>query len=480
MHMARRAVVGPTRFLVPVLASCGLVAAFMQTLILPLIPNLPALLHTSPANASWVITVTLVAAAVITPVSGRLADMYGKRLVVLASLGALVVGSVISALGGSLVPVVVGRGLQGCSMGVIPVGISMMRDLLPRDRVATAMAVMSATLGVGGALGLPISALLAQVASWHVLFWVSAGLGAACLAVVWALVPESPVRAPAPFDLLGTIGLTAGLVCLLLAVVNGNSWGWASPLTLGLFAAAPVLLAGWSLLQLRRRHPLVDLRVTARRPVLFTNLASVLVGFSLFVTALVMPQLLQAPTGTGYGLGLSLFQAGLCMAPNGLVMMLLSPLSARLIRGRGPRLTLLLGSLVIAVGYAASIGLVNNVFQIVLAAVVVASGLGIAYSAMPALIMTAVPLHETASANGVNALMRSLGTATSSAAMATLLTQFTIAYGPAVLPSLAGFRVAYAIAAVAAVAAAGLTALVPRTSPAVGTVTDPVAPPKAA
>ena len=477
--MARRAVVGRTRFLVAVLASCGLVAAFMQTLILPLIPRLPALLHTAPANASWVITVTLLAGAVITPVSGRLADMYGKRLVVLASLGALVVGSVISAVGSSLVPVVIGRGLQGCSMGVIPVGISMMRDLLPRDRVASAMAVMSATLGVGGALGLPISALLAQVASWHVLFWVSAGLGAVCLAVVWVVVPESPIRAPAPFDLVGTIGLTAGLVCLLLAVVNGNGWGWASPLTLGLFGAAPVLLLGWGVLQLRRRHPLVDLRVTARRPVLFTNLASVLIGFALFVTALVLPQLLQAPGATGYGLGLSLFQTGLCMAPNGLVMMLVSPVSARLTRSRGPRLTLLTGALIISAGYAVSILLVYNVLEIVLATVVVATGLGVAYAAMPALIMTAVPVHETGSANGVNALMRSLGTATSSAAMATLLAQFTITLGRTTLPSLTGFRVAFGIASVAALGAAAITALVPRTPDTAATAL-PIAPPKAA
>jgi MFS family permease len=465
--------------MVAVLASCGLVAAFMQTLILPLIPSLPALLHTAPANASWVITVTLVAAAVITPVSGRLADMYGKRLVVLASLGALVAGSVISALGSTLVPVVIGRGLQGCAMGVIPVGISMMRDLLPRDRVASAMAVMSATLGVGGALGLPVSALLAQVASWHLLFWVSAGLGAVCLAVVWVVVPESPLRAPAPFDLLGTIGLTAGLVCLLLAIVNGSGWGWTSPLTLGLLGAAPVLLIGWGALQLRVRHPLVDLRVTARRPVLFTNLASVLIGFALFVTALVLPQLLQAPAATGYGLGLSLFQTGLCMAPNGLVMMLLSPVSARLTSSQGPRRTLLLGALIIAAGYAVSILLVHNVLEIVLATVVVAAGLGIAYAAMPALIMTAVPLHETASANGVNALMRSLGTATSSAVMATLLTQFTITFGRASLPSLTGFRVAFGIAAVAALSAAAITALVPRTPEATATPI-PIAPPKAA
>ncbi len=104
------------------LASCGLVASFMQTLVTPLIPSLPAILHTGASDASWVITVTLLAAAVITPVSGRLGDLYGKRRVLLVSVAVLVTGSVVSALANSLVPMVVGRGLQGCAMGVIPLG----------------------------------------------------------------------------------------------------------------------------------------------------------------------------------------------------------------------------------------------------------------------------------------------------------------------------------------------------------------------
>jgi EmrB/QacA subfamily drug resistance transporter len=447
---------------VTVLASCGLVASFMQTLVIPLIPSLPAILDADPADASWVITITLVAAAVIMPVSGRLGDLYGKRLVILVSLVLLVAGSVVSALASSLLPMVVGRGLQGCAMGVVPLGISIMRDILPPQRVGSAIALMSATLGVGGAVGLPVSAVIAQTSSWRVLFWLSAGLGAACLALVWAMVPDSKVRAVGRFDGLGAVGLAVGLVCLLLAITKGGAWGWGSGTTLGLFAAGVVVLVLWGVYQLRVRHPLVDLRVSARRPVLFTNLASVMVGFSMYSASLVLPQLLQAPAITGYGLGQSMVAAGLWMAPSGLAMLVLSPVSASITRRSGPRTSLLVGAAIISVGYLVSTVLLHNAFEIMLAGIIVAAGTGIAYAAMPGLIMGAVPLHETASANGLNSLMRSVGTSVASAVMATLLAHMTFTVGTLTVPSLAGFRVAFLIAAGAAFVGVLLTLLVPR------------------
>jgi MFS family permease len=434
----------------------------MQTLVIPLIPSLPTILSTDAADASWVITVTLLAAAVIMPVSGRLGDLYGKRPVLLVSLGLLIAGSAVSALAGSLLPMVVGRGLQGCAMGVIPLGISIMRDILPAERVGSAIAMMSATLGVGGAVGLPVSAVIAQTSSWRVLFWLSGGLATACLVLLWIVVPDSKVRARGRFDPFGALGLAAGLICLLLAITKGSAWGWGSATTLGLFAAALGVFVVWGYYQLKVRYPLVDLRVSARRPVLFTNIASVLVGFSMYSASLVLPQLLQAPAVTGYGLGQSMVAAGLWMAPGGLVMMALSPVSARISRARGPRTSLMVGAGIIAVGYLVSTVLLHNAFEIMLAGIIVSGGVGIAYAAMPGLIMGSVPLHETASANGLNSLMRSVGTSFSSAVMATLLAHMTLSVGPLTVPSLAGFRVAFLIAAGAALLGLLMALLVPR------------------
>ncbi|KAA0023958.1 MFS transporter [Antrihabitans cavernicola] len=447
--------------LIAVLGSCGVVVSLMQTLVVPLIPSLPQFLNTSAANASWVITATLLAGAVVTPISGRLGDMFGKRRVLFISLLALIVGSIVCALFSSLIPVVIGRALQGAAMGAIPLGISIMRDELPSERVGSAMAIMSATLGIGGAIGLPFSAAIAQVADWHVLFWVSAGLGAVCAALVFALIPESPVRTPARFDFVGAVGLTLALTSLLLAITKGGDWGWGSSTTLSLFAASLIVFLVWGAYELRTTSPLVDLRVSSRPRVLFTNVASIAVGFALYGMSLTLPQLLMAPRATGYGFGLSMIEAGLALAPGGFVMMLLSPVSARISATRGPKVTLMLGSGVIGVGYLAALVLMNSVWEIVIASMIIAGGIGLAYAAMPALIMGAVPLSETAAANGLNSLMRSIGTSTSSAVMSVVLAHLTISLGEHVLPSQHGFSVAFMISIGAAVLAVALAACIP-------------------
>ncbi|WP_052851124.1 MFS transporter [Streptomyces avicenniae] len=447
------------------LAAAGITVAVMQTLVVPLIPDLPALLDTSPSAASWVITATLLAGAVATPVTGRLGDMYGKRRVLLACLALLVVGSAICALGDSLVPVLVGRALQGCAMGVIPLGISIMRDELPPERMGSAMALMSASFGIGGALGMPLSAAVAQATDWHMLFWGSAGLGAITFVLVTVLVRESPVRGGGRFDVPGAIGLSAGLICLLLAISKGGDWGWSAPLTLGLFAAAPVILLLWGAYELRARTPLVDLRTTAKPRVLLTNLTSVLVGFSMYAMQLVQPQILQLPAETGYGLGQSMVAAGLCMAPSGVVMMLVSPVSARLSARWGPKTSLITGVGGVALGYAVGIPLMSEVWHLVLVSCIIGAGIAVAYAAMPALIMSAVPVTETAAANGLNALMRSVGISSSSAVAGVLLASMTTSFAGTEVPSLAGFRTAFAIAGAAALAAIALALFIPAHRP---------------
>ena len=145
---------------IAVLAFAGMGASFMQTILLPIQSELPLLLDESRDVTAWAVTVTLLVAAICTPISGRLGDMYGKKTVALVLLGLLVLGSVVAALSPSVAFLITGRGLQGMGMGVIPLGISILRDVLHRERLGSGIAMVSATLGVGGALGLPISAFV--------------------------------------------------------------------------------------------------------------------------------------------------------------------------------------------------------------------------------------------------------------------------------------------------------------------------------
>src|SRR5437868_4500148 len=424
------------------MAVAGIVASLMQTLVVPLIGELPTMLGTSSSNASWVITVTLLTAAVTTPVIGRLGDMYGKQRMMLVCTLPLILGSALCAMADSVGPMIIGRGLQGMGMGLIPLGISALRDLLPPARLGSAIALMSSSMGIGGALGLPLAAVVAQYADWRMLFWGAAALGVLVAFLIRLLVPATPstARAGVRLDYVGVLGLGVGLVCLLLGVSKGADWGWGSATIIGLLAGAVVVLLAWGWWQLRVSDPLVDLRVTARPQVLLTNLASIVVGFAMYAQSLIVMQILQLPTATGYGLGQSMLAAGLWMAPGGLVMMAVSPLGARLSAARGPKVTLIAGCLAIALGYGSSMALLGSAWGMLIVSCLCTAGVALAYGAMPALIMGAVPRSETAAANSFNALMRSIGTTVSAAVVGLVLSQLTIRLGPHTLPSEAGVR----------------------------------------
>jgi MFS family permease len=463
-----RPVRSTTGAVVPVLAFAGIVVAVMQTLLVPVIKDLPQLLNTAPSNATWVLTSTLLSGAVATPIMGRLGDLYGKRRMLIASLSVMVVGAVISAVTSQLLTMIVGRTLQGFAMGAIPLGIGLMRDMLPRERLGSAMALMSSSIGVGGGLALPGAALIAQHTDWHALFYAAAALGVLAIVLTLSVVPESPMRATGSFDLPGALGLSTGLVLFLLPITKGSDWGWSSGTTLGLFGASALVLLLWGLMELRLKAPLVDLRTTARREVLLTNLASIMVGVSFYVVSLVLPQLLQLPAATGYGLGQSMVVAGLCVAPLGLTMMFTAPVYARLSARFGPKVTLIVGLLVIGVGYGGGLGLMDAVWQTVVTAVVLGAGIGLAYSSLPALIVGAVPASETGAANGLNTLMRSVGTSVSSAVIGMVLANSAQHVNGVAIPTMHGFRISFLIAT-GAVALGLLLALgLPGRRPAAG------------
>jgi MFS family permease len=445
-----------------VLASCGLAVSLMQTLVVPLLPQFPRLLSASPATVAWLVTATLVSAAVCAPVLGRLGDMHGKRRMLLVALGIVTVGSALGAVAPNVGVLIAARALQGVAMGVIALGISVMRDVLPPERVGSGIALMSSSLGIGGAIGLPLTGVVAQEASWRWLFAGAAVLNAVQFVLVLRVVRESPLRSGGRFDLPGALGLAAALVCVLLAVSKGNEWGWTSTLVLGLLAAAAVLFAGWAAWELRAPRPLVDLRVSARPAVLWTNVASIVIGFGMFAGFLVTTQVLQAPTATGYGSGLTLVAAGIVLLPIGAAMVIFSPVSARVSRRRGARTSLVLGSVVLALGNLLMATLPGSVLLIVAASTTTAIGAALAYSALPLLIMDAVPAGETAAANSLNTLMRMLGTSSCSAFVAAVATGLTTTVDGQTLPAGSAYTVIYLVAGGAALAGAVIAALTPR------------------
>ncbi|MFT8636640.1 MAG: MFS transporter [Pseudoclavibacter sp.] len=449
------------------LACAGIVASLTQTLVIPLIGTLPSIFHASSSLTAWTVTATLLTGAVAMPVLGRLADMHGKRRMILITLIPLALGSVLCAVATTLPVMIVGRALQGVANGLVPLGISLLHDVLPRERIAGAIALMSASMGIGGALGLPIASAVIQYTNWRILFWATAALAVLVGAGILALIPRDlHRRRTGGFDLVGALGIAIGLVCLLLGVSQGGVWGWGSPLTIGAFAIAAAVLLVWGWLELRHRSPLVDLRTTARPAVLFTDIASLLTGIAMYSQSLLIPQLLQLPTATGYGLGQSMFRMGLWMAPSGLAMMLISPLGARITDRHGPKATFVAGGLTMAVGYLVALLFMSTPWGLLAATVVISAGLSFSFGAMPALILGNVPPAQKAAANSLNGLVRSIGTSTSAAIIGAVLSLMSVQAAPHVtIPTEAAFRVGFLIGLGVSLLAATTAALTPLSRP---------------
>lgn len=432
------------------LSLCGLTVSLQQTSMVGALADLPDALGTSTENVSWIVTVTLLTSAVAMPIVSRLADMFGKRKMLLLCLALVTLGSLIGAVGGSLPVILIGRALQGISFAIVPVGISVMRDLLPPRQIGAAVALMSATLGIGGAIGLPVGGLVYSTWGLSAVFLMSAAVGLALLLLVPLVVSESTIRSPGRVDHIGSILLSAALVALLLPISKGAAWGWGSPLTIGLFIASVVLMALWIPYELHRAQPLVDLRTMARRPVMLTNVATVLIGFSMFGQLLGVTQLLTLPRGAGAGFGFSPMQAGLFLLPSGIVMVLLAPVSAAISNRFGAKTTLLTGGTLVVLGYLVMIPWISSLAVLLIGSTVMGSGIALAYAAMPTLIMRSVPVTETASANGLNALLRSIGTSSSSAVVALMLSSDVVQTAGGEAPTAHAFQMIFVVSLIGA------------------------------
>ncbi len=272
----------------------------------------------------------------------------------------------------------------------------------------------------------------------------------------------STLRTGGKFDVPGAIGLAIGLVAILLPITKGSEWGWTSPLTLSLLIGGILLFALWGIYELRTSDPLVDLRVAARRPVLLTNLASITVGFAFFITAASLPILLEAPAATGVGLGQSLMVASLCLMPTGLVMFLISGTAAKLSTARGPRTSLIVGCLVLTVSFLVGATFMTELWHIILLSSLIGLGTGFAYAAMPTLIMHSVPPTETAAANGLNSVMRTLGSTASAAVVGIILSTQVQLHAGIEIPTSDAFRLTFLLGAGVALVGAVIAMFIPH------------------
>jgi EmrB/QacA subfamily drug resistance transporter len=450
-----------------ILTLAGIAFALQQTMVIPALPTLQRELHTTTAWVTWVLTVFLLVASVATPILGKLGDQYGKERLLVISLALFLAGSIGAAAAWNIWALIACRAVQGAGAAVFPLSYGIIRDEFPREKVGVAIGLVSAVFGIGGGFGIVLSGVIVDHISWRWLFIVGAiGIAAAVLLVA-RFVPESPIKTPSRVDFVGASLLSGGLVAMLLALTEGESWGWTSPRILGLAAAAAFLLVAWGVAELVVPEPMVDMRMLARREVLFTNLTALVAGFSMFGAFVLVPNFVETPHGLAqsvqalvhYGFDASATKAGLYLLPSSVALLFAGPAAGLIGRRVGSKWPLAAGLVLVAFSAASLAEWNERPWQILAAMPVLGVGVGFAFAAMATLITEAVRPSETGVATGMNTVMRTVGGVVGGQVGAALLAAHTIEGTPGV-PSVVGFEIAFWISAVAAVVGAAVAVFV--------------------
>jgi EmrB/QacA subfamily drug resistance transporter len=428
------------------LAVAAVAYALLQSLVAPALLTIQHDLNTTTAGAAWILTAYLLSASVVTPIAGRLGDMFGKKRTMVAVLLVLAAGTLIAGLATSIGVMITARVIQGAGGAVFPLAFAIIRDEFPRERIPHGVALISAIMGIGGGLGIVLAGPIVQHLSYHWLFWFPLLAVLAATAGIVAYVPESPIRTPGRVDPLGAVLLSGWLVAFLVPISEGPTWGWLSGRTLGLFAVAAAVLPMWVWAEARSAAPLVDMRMMRLRPVWTTNLAALVIGFGMFASFVLVPQFVELPEATGFGFGASVTQAGLFMVPATMGMLFVGPVSGRLSATVGSKVPLVLGALTSCLAFIFLAAAHGSSWEIYTAMLVMGVGIGFAFGSMANLIIESVPAHQTGVATGMNTIVRSIGGAIGSQVSAGIVTATLASDG---LPTERGFTLAFVVAAAA-------------------------------
>ncbi|MCW3001495.1 MAG: transporter [Conexibacter sp.] len=441
------------------LALAGATFAILQSLVAPALPEIQRDLHASATATAWILTAYLLSASILTPVVGRLGDMFGKEHTLVLALVVLGLGTLIAAVATDIKVLIAARVVQGAGGAIFPLAFGIIRDEFPRERIASGIALISAILGIGGGLGIVLAGPIVDTFSYHWLFWFPLMLIVVTTVLTILFVPESPIKVPGRINWAGAALLSAWLVALLVGISEGSTWGWADPRTLGLLVAAIVLLVAWIANEQRAAEPLVDMQMMRVRGVWTVNAAAFLVGAGMYSSFILIPQFTETGASAGYGFDASVTQAGLFLLPSTVMMLLISPLAGRLSNAVGSRVPLILGSVTTCAAFTWLVFLHAEKWEIYVASGLLGVGIGLAFASLANLIVEAVRPDQTGVATGMNTVMRSVGGSVGGQIGASVIAGTVV--GTA-LPTEHGFTLAFIVAAAACGLATLASLAVPR------------------
>ncbi|QEU96009.1 MFS transporter [Streptomyces kanamyceticus] len=404
------------------------VTALELTLIYPVLPLLSDAFDT--ASIGWTLTVVSLTGVVAQPLLGRVADVVGKKRMILYAAGAFAAGSLICALAPSYPVFLAGRAVQGTCLAMAPAAYGLIRDIFPARVVPVALGAVTTGIGLSAIVGPLTGGALGQAFGYRAVFWFALAYVAVLTPWFARALPESPVRRPREerrrIDVPGGLLLGTGAGGLLLLVGQGAAWGWASAATFAALGCSLLLLLGFVRRELRAPEPLIDLRLLAGPALRWTLLATFSGAFAIGGTAFAMPMLVQTPASLGYGFGMSVLGAAVFLVPQGLIGAACGPLGGLLARRRGPRYTLM-AALAGLTATTLTLALLHTaLWQLLLAAFFMGAGFGCFFVGASNLVVEAVPADRTAVGAGLMGVANNLGQATGVTVLGAVLAQYVV------------------------------------------------------
>ena len=427
-------------------------------------PSLPHVAATFPGSqVVWVMTAFTLSGAVASPVIGKLADRYGKKrmLVVTAAVGA--VGALVSATATSFGVLVAGRFLSGIAFACMALGYTLIRDTFPARMQSISISVANTGVGAVGVGSLLVAGVLIDHYGMRSVFWFAFGFCAIGAALAAIFVPETPIRSQSRIDWLGAFLVTVSMFVVMFGLSKGKVWGILDSKTLLVVAAGLVGFAIWVWWERRTPEPLIRLDLITNPGLRYTVIAGGIAYGATTLVATLMPMLLQTPTTTGYGFGLTATHMAGWLLPGQLAIVASGFIVGATARRLGFRNHLTLGAVAIAVAAAVLATVPSS--QAVMMLIWVVFGLGcMIYAAVPNLTLLTLPETERAVGSSFVGVAQTMAGTLISAIGFTVLAHFVAFAGPTgVLYSETGFRNAFLVSAVAATIGALVSLAVPRT-----------------
>jgi MFS family permease len=422
---------------------------YTETMLVPSLPTIISEFNLSYSLSPWILTTYLIIGAVMTPVTSSLAEIHGKRKILLAVMGVYAVGVTVGGLTTDFYSFIIARGMQGVGMSMFPIAFSVIREQFPKSRLAIGQGVITSMFACGSILGLLIGATIAEYSGWRTTFlsilpvaillpivvWKFARIGE--VHSDWRTMTTTTTTTTSPqqqsgssdkkksLDLFGAATLAATITLFLLSLTfietratGSNSTQSISQLAI-LSAGCIAAFVAFLVAERRAIHPLIDLKLLQNKILLFTNIMMIILGFSMFMVFQTIPILAESPPPAGFGY--SITGTAAIQLPFSIILLIFGPTSGYIVSKLGSIRPVIMGYAINAFGFFMLATFHSQPWMVSVALAIISTGLSLGSVGLMNIVLLATPYKNMVTSIGMTSLLRIIGSSVGPAVAGVLM-----------------------------------------------------------